>query len=864
MSPRRAGLGGLANPFANAQSLAKQAEMMRTIHSKQKHARINIMRQEVSDADPNDTAALELYSDANLIKREALRRAPQIVSVISAWWSDAHTQNQMRKRAYFAAFLPIYFRLVPSGNASDARDALENDWKHDSKGRGMLDEEGFFFCVYALADMWCATCEEEEYIDFLEELRKLSIRQRAQMMASLKTTMKGIEDEDEGVQGWGEAEDHTDTAGIATENLKVKSDEEFLRRQRTLRTRGNGNGNGNATAGTFLQASPPLQIDASHAVPLSPTPTNGKRTACPPIAVLPKASPPPRKKIPATKNPPSADKVKRLLHLPQKREKEREGETNHPKIFKNRKMPEASYQEDRWLPGALSGRLSGMLSGDSAETTEHRRMAYTILADPNAPPGLRMQAEAYLRNTLASIEDIDLLSEKMAQMVSRGRTITTTTSPSTKLQQASLRRAVQLTVSRHNQYCEEPNRLALPEFSQAVPSDTSPLPQRGVIPLVDDGVSIPATAHPCHPQDTHSNVKEEGIGASAESLLSGAVVSMVRGGDSGVQTVVETNEKSVVSCGDVPAEPLELPVEEAGPEVEVRTFVLGSGLKLTPLQSIDVVQMSALPKQKPKKRLQQPHRKQKKGTHGRPAAELFSYEGYDEGTRHAVPLKDYFQPHPHCHSKEERTLEDISGARDLRAQWRKRARREGMTSKQFCMRYSVEHADFIQWLEGASVHAVSKQIWETVSRYLFEEQTLVNRWCARAREKGITLQHFVKQNGLEVGRFVQWMKTGVTGCRAIHDAVWGFVLARRDPVQCASPRFQNRDGLPACKQAALTSPPASPSAKRQRDKKKLSERNIENVILLHRASTPCSFSSLKDLVANKDMVRQALCPEQSV
>eukprot|EP00754_Rhynchopus_humris_P049510 Rhum_TRINITY_DN8446_c0_g1::Rhum_TRINITY_DN8446_c0_g1_i1::g.27811::m.27811 len=171
-------------PQAKAANLfsAGGVGLLQTIRGRKTDARIRLMRKEFDGTDL-EASSSHLYSDQGLQRREALRRSREIGAVIDAWWrsilpppayADADADPQLGKLAYYRVFLPVYFALLPEATAADARPALAADWASDSHGKGRMRSEDFFFCAFALADMWCETLAEAEYVAFLENARRVA------------------------------------------------------------------------------------------------------------------------------------------------------------------------------------------------------------------------------------------------------------------------------------------------------------------------------------------------------------------------------------------------------------------------------------------------------------------------------------------------------------------------------------------------------------------------------------------------------------------------------------------------------------------------------------------------------------------
>ena len=47
---------------------------------------------------------------------------------------------------------------------------MQEDWTSDSRGDGYVDKGEFMDSMFEVADMWCETCNKQEYVDTLKQL----------------------------------------------------------------------------------------------------------------------------------------------------------------------------------------------------------------------------------------------------------------------------------------------------------------------------------------------------------------------------------------------------------------------------------------------------------------------------------------------------------------------------------------------------------------------------------------------------------------------------------------------------------------------------------------------------------------------
>ena len=179
--PQKLMLRGQANEM-----LSKDALLLGKLKTRSQAARIRVMNSTIETAlargvevDTRGTNALKVgdmkqYSRENLAKRDKLRRSTLINVVVAEWWNSVSEDDKIDKVLYKEIFTPLYFRLVRQGTLRAAKIAVEDDWNVDSGGHPYLDQDRFFFSLFSLADTWCDTSKEGDYVDFLKDMFKLS------------------------------------------------------------------------------------------------------------------------------------------------------------------------------------------------------------------------------------------------------------------------------------------------------------------------------------------------------------------------------------------------------------------------------------------------------------------------------------------------------------------------------------------------------------------------------------------------------------------------------------------------------------------------------------------------------------------
>lgn len=125
-------------------------------------------------ASPRYQGALELYSDENLAKREALRTEPRVARWLEKWWLAATAffgRDAVLTAADYRAFHRRLATVLEKGTETsfhDYDDVVNSDLQLDVADKALVDQEGFAASVFQLVDQWTQTVTCDEYLSFLE------------------------------------------------------------------------------------------------------------------------------------------------------------------------------------------------------------------------------------------------------------------------------------------------------------------------------------------------------------------------------------------------------------------------------------------------------------------------------------------------------------------------------------------------------------------------------------------------------------------------------------------------------------------------------------------------------------------------
>ncbi|KAH8069324.1 hypothetical protein JL721_6147 [Aureococcus anophagefferens] len=132
--------------------------------------------------------AIELYSEENQRKREAIREEPRICELLEPglerwWWGsklfDDADHNEWLSFDEYKTFHRRLLRLLDQDTLSpksrvatkpeDEDPTALEDFRCDADGEGRVTKETYLFAVFQLCDQWTETVELDEYVEFLSK-----------------------------------------------------------------------------------------------------------------------------------------------------------------------------------------------------------------------------------------------------------------------------------------------------------------------------------------------------------------------------------------------------------------------------------------------------------------------------------------------------------------------------------------------------------------------------------------------------------------------------------------------------------------------------------------------------------------------
>ncbi|KAJ9444621.1 hypothetical protein DIPPA_07800 [Diplonema papillatum] len=170
---------------------------------------------------------------------------------------------------------------------------------------------------------------------------------------------------------------------------------------------------------------------------------------------------------------------------------------------------------------------------------------------------------------------------------------------------------------------------------------------------------------------------------------------------------------------------------------------------------------------------------------------------------------------------------------DLKADWRRKATREGLASKQFSARHAIDEADFRRWLASNAQNDAFRSIEDTVRHYISATPPLVQRWKDRALQTGVSAARFAQDHGLSLGKLVGWLVNGTVSDQNVLTAAWDFVLPAANPPSAGVAKDKGD-------KAALADSLDNKLAKR-------AVQTVEQVILYKEPDVPVAANSLRDI-----------------
>lgn len=114
----------------------------------------------------------EMYTLANMLKRENLRTHPAVTGITNRFWRVAARPGAptIDEADYTRLFTCVLRVVAPEMDEEEATAAIRRDWEADSGGQQYLDPAGLHNALFELADTWCAGVEWKEYSEFLSLL----------------------------------------------------------------------------------------------------------------------------------------------------------------------------------------------------------------------------------------------------------------------------------------------------------------------------------------------------------------------------------------------------------------------------------------------------------------------------------------------------------------------------------------------------------------------------------------------------------------------------------------------------------------------------------------------------------------------
>eukprot|EP00741_Cyanophora_paradoxa_P018476 tig00021070_g17839.t1 len=117
-------------------------------------------------------AAIELFTDQALLRREALRFSPRVATWSLLFWRsiDLDNSNTLEENEFMPYAMLLYKVLHGSWDEATARAACAEDWHSDRRGKNYINCETFLLSLFQLADTWTENIDEAEMVEFLETL----------------------------------------------------------------------------------------------------------------------------------------------------------------------------------------------------------------------------------------------------------------------------------------------------------------------------------------------------------------------------------------------------------------------------------------------------------------------------------------------------------------------------------------------------------------------------------------------------------------------------------------------------------------------------------------------------------------------
>ena len=130
----------------------------------------------------------DMFTREVLQARVRIRIHPAVEGELQRWWEMVQSGQSgqarggnargvgdtrgllMQRGEYLQLSLRIYRALIPAFDEAEAIRSAGEDWLADACGRPALTREEFLNSLFELADLWTATVEPDEYVEFLRTL----------------------------------------------------------------------------------------------------------------------------------------------------------------------------------------------------------------------------------------------------------------------------------------------------------------------------------------------------------------------------------------------------------------------------------------------------------------------------------------------------------------------------------------------------------------------------------------------------------------------------------------------------------------------------------------------------------------------
>lgn len=118
----------------------------------------------------------DLYSEANLQRRQRLQDDPLVLAALARFWETFPNVRQgqatLSRRDYVDVFVKFFKALVAPSEFSiaEARHIVERDWQRDVADADTMTKPMFFKALFEVADIWTVGIGQQIYASFLHKL----------------------------------------------------------------------------------------------------------------------------------------------------------------------------------------------------------------------------------------------------------------------------------------------------------------------------------------------------------------------------------------------------------------------------------------------------------------------------------------------------------------------------------------------------------------------------------------------------------------------------------------------------------------------------------------------------------------------